>query len=97
MSLDHLLAGLPPGRLVTPGPQVQPRVDRWAALRGIPGAPPRRPQQWARLQAIQDRTGLRPVLFWPGDAREPCRLDEIDALEAETILLREWHALERLR
>jgi hypothetical protein len=36
-------------------------------------------------------------LFWPGDAREPCRLDEIDALEAETILLRERHALERLR
>jgi hypothetical protein len=97
MSLDDLPAGLPPGRLVTPDPGFSPDWSGgpvcWASQQPLPDAP----QQWARLQEIQDHTGLRPILFWPNDAREPCHLDEIDALEAETILLREWHALERLR
>lgn len=97
MRLDDLPAGLPPGRLVTPDPRFSPEWSGgpvcWASQQPLPDAP----QQWARRQAIQDHTGLRPILFWPGDAREPCHLEEIDALDAETILLREWHDLERLR
>jgi Domain of unknown function (DUF4253) len=97
MSLDALPAGLPPGRLVTPDPRFSPEWSGgpvcWASQQPLPDAP----QQWARLQAIQDRTGLRPILFWPDDAREPCHSSQIDALDAETILLREWHALERHR
>jgi hypothetical protein len=72
MRLDDLPAGLPPGRLVTPDPRFNPEWSGgpvcWASQEPLPDAP----QQWARLQAIQDRTGLRPVLFWPAGTREPC-------------------------
>jgi Domain of unknown function (DUF4253) len=98
MDPADLPAGLPPGRLITPNPG--------SALNGPAGpstgcsSNPWRtpPQQWARLQAIQDRTGLRPLLLGgPDDQLEPCDASAIDALDAEAILLREWHALARLR
>jgi hypothetical protein len=97
MSLDALPAGLPPGRLVTPDPRFSLQWSGgpvcWASQEPLPDAS----QQWARLQAIQDHTGLRPILFWPNDAREPCHPSQIDALDAETILLREWHTMVRWR
>jgi hypothetical protein len=56
MSLDALPAGVPPGRLVTPDPgsaEWSGGPVCWASQEPIPDAP----QQWARLQAIQDHTG----------------------------------------
>jgi hypothetical protein len=97
VDVDDLPDGLPPGRLVAPDPQHNPGWTGgpvcWASQQPLPNAP----QQWARLQTIQDQTGLRPLLLWPGDALEACHQSQIDALDAEAILLREWHALERLR
>lgn len=98
MDADHLPAGLPPGRLMVPNLRFGPRWTGgpvyWVSQQPLPDAP----QQWARLQAIQDRTGLRPLLLGgPEDQLESCDAGAIDALDAETILLREWRALARLR
>lgn len=98
MDLDDLPDGLPPGQLVAPDPRHNPRWTGgpvyWASRQPLPDAP----QQWARLQAIQDRTGLRPLLLgYPDDYLQPCDRSQIDALDAETLLLREWRAFVRLR
>jgi hypothetical protein len=98
MDLDELPDGLPPGQLVAPDSRCSPRWTGgpvyWVSQQPLADAP----QQWARLQAIQDRTGLRPLLLGgPDDQLEPCDPGAIDALDAETILLREWHAVARLR
>jgi hypothetical protein len=98
MDVDELPDGLPPGQLVTPNPRCSPQWTGgpvyWVSQQHLPDAP----RQWARLQAIQDRTGLRPLLLGgPDDQLQPRDAGEIDALDAETTLLREWHALARLR
>jgi hypothetical protein len=97
VDIDDLPEGLPPGRLVTPNPEFNPTWTGgpvcWASQQPLPDAP----QQWARMQAIQHRTGLQPVLFGNGDLLEPCPPGEVDALDAEAILLREWHELEERR
>jgi Domain of unknown function (DUF4253) len=98
MDPADLPAGLPPGRLITPNTRLCPQWTGgpvyWVSQQPLADAP----QQWARLQAIQDRTGLRPLLGGgPDDQLEPCDASAIDALDAEAILLREWHALARLR
>jgi Domain of unknown function (DUF4253) len=97
MDADHLPAGLPPGRLMVPNLRFGPR---WTGgpVYWVSQPLPDAPQQWARLQAIQNRTGLRPLLLGGADDQlEPCDAGAIDALDAETILLREWRALARLR
>jgi Domain of unknown function (DUF4253) len=99
MNTADLPDGLPPGRLITPNPR-QPRLTGWtggpvcgpvywASEEALPDAP----QQWTRLHAVHDRTGLRPLLLdhTPDGDLEPCDDGRIDALDAETILLREWH------
>jgi Domain of unknown function (DUF4253) len=98
MDPADLPASLPPGRLITPNPRLCPQWTGgpvyWVSQQPLADAP----RQWARLQAIQDRTGLRPLLLGgPDDQLEPCDASAIDALDAEAILLREWHALARLR
>jgi hypothetical protein len=104
MDLDDLPDGLPPGRLVTPNPTTpDPRWPSgrwtggpayWVSQEPLPDAF----GQWARLQAIQDRTGLRPLLLdhWTEELW-PCDPGQIDALDAETILLRQWRTPEFVR
>lgn len=60
-------------------------------------------QQWARLHAIRDRTGLWPVLLGSieaGEQQRPppwsCDPGEVDALDTETILQEKWQSLVRL-
>lgn len=59
-------------------------------------------QQWARLHAMRDRTGLWPVLLGrieAGQQRPPpwsCDPRELDALDAEAILQDKWQHLVRL-
>ena len=52
-------------------------------------------EQWAQPLAIQDRTGLRPLLLdhWTQQLW-PCHPGQIDTLDPEAILLREWHTAE---
>jgi hypothetical protein len=94
VDLDDLPDGLPPGRLLAPDPRCRP-TDSPVCWVSQPLADA--PQQWARLHAIRDRTGLWPVLLrrivadepdWP----PPCSCDpgQIDALDAETILRGKW-------
>jgi hypothetical protein len=95
---EDLPAGLPPGQLVTPnlgfGRQWTGGPVYWVSQQPLADAP----QQWARLQALQDRTGLRPLLLGGSDDQlEPCDRSEIDALDAETILVREWNNFVTLR
>jgi Domain of unknown function (DUF4253) len=97
MDADDLPGGLPPGSLVAPDPRRSPRWTDgpvcWVSAQPLADAP----QQWARLHAIRDRTGLWPVLL-PRLQHAPwaCNPGEVDALDAETILLEKWRYLVRL-
>jgi hypothetical protein len=103
MDVGDLPDGLPPGRLLAPDPRQRPRwTDRpvcWVSDQPIPDAP----QQWVRLHAIRDRTGLWPVLLGrieAGEQRRPppwsCDPRELDALDAEAIFQEKWQRLVRL-
>jgi hypothetical protein len=96
IELGDLPAGLPPGQLITPHQVHQWTAGPvyWVSQQPLADAP----QQWARLQALQDRTGLRPLLLGgPDDSLSPCDRSEIDGLDAEPILMREWNHFVELR
>jgi hypothetical protein len=98
MRSDDLPAGLPPGRLVAPSRDYNPTWTGepvyWASDRPLPDAP----KHWARLRAIHDHTGLWPLLIeYPDDALWPRDLTEVDAFDAEALLVQEWRDFVRLR
>jgi Domain of unknown function (DUF4253) len=96
IDLGDLPSGLPPGELIAPRD-----VDGWSggpvywvSQRPLADAP----AQWSRLQALQDGTGLRPVLLGgPSDSLSPCDRTEIDAVDVETIMVQEWNEFVALR
>jgi Domain of unknown function (DUF4253) len=98
MRSDDLPAGLPPGRLVAPSPEYNPtwtgKPTYWASDQPLPDAP----EHWARLHAIHDHTGLWPLLMeYPDDALQPRDPTEVDAFDAETLLVRAWRDFVRLQ
>jgi Domain of unknown function (DUF4253) len=98
MRTDDVPAGLPPGRLVAPSHEFNPTWTGepiyWASERPLPDAP----EHWARLRAIHHRTGLWPLLMeYPDDALQPHDRIEIDAFDAETLLVQAWRAFVQLR
>lgn len=103
MDVDDLPDGLPPGRLLAPDAEQPARwTDSpvcWVSAQPLVDAV----QQWARLHAIRDRTGLWPVLLGSivaGEQQRPppwsCDPRELDALDAEAILQEKWRYLVRL-
>jgi hypothetical protein len=100
MTLNDLPAGLPPGRLITPdrslsgdgawtdGPVCWVSDEPVGDVSGM----------WSRLQAAHQLTGLRPiVLEYVDDDLLPQRLRDIDAADAESILIEGWNAYCRFR
>ena len=87
---DDLPDGLPPGRLLAPDPEQPARwTDRpvgWMSDQPLNDAA----QQWARLHAIRNRTGLWPVLLAELPPPWSCDPRELDALDAEAILQQKW-------
>jgi hypothetical protein len=96
MDVGDLPDGLPPGRLLAPDPEQPARwTDRpvcWVSDQPLADAA----QQWARLHAIRDRTGLWPVLLGKLPPPWSCDPAELAALDAEAILQEKWQDLVRL-